>query len=91
MKPLLLIAALAALGACQRIERSAYPAEYRTAFITSCQVQGETEAHCLCVYDKVQANISQSDFEAMDLAAQSGESHPLAGQIAQYSAECRAS
>lgn len=91
MKRLLLIAALVAIAGCQRIERSAYPAEYRTAFITSCQVQGESEAHCLCVYDKVQANISQSDFEAIDLAAQAGETHPLQGQIAQYSAECRAS
>lgn len=84
-----MLVVVTALAGCERA--GAFPPQYRTAFLSSCQVQGESEAHCACVFDKVEQNISREDFEALDRAAQMGEAHPLASRIAEYSAECRAS
>ncbi|MGE3931160.1 MAG: hypothetical protein AB7G05_13435 [Hyphomonadaceae bacterium] len=89
IRVLLLSAAAATLVSCGRA--STYPPEYRAAFMSSCQVQGESQTHCACVLERLEQEIPAEEFAAADQVVQSGLSHPVAERIVALSAECRAS
>lgn len=83
-----LVAAVLLLAACGPANR--YPDAYKLNFMQSCQLNGSSEAHCTCIWNRVEAEIPVADFEAADAALRAGASHPIAAQISAFDAACRA-
>ena len=64
----LLTVALAACGdSTSGTVNIAYPAEVRNNFLTSCTAAGSSQATCECILTGLEANISLSDFVALEL------------------------
>lgn len=83
-----LLVALLTLAACGPSTR--YPAEYKENFEQSCRLNGSSEAHCACMWDRVEAEIPVAEFEAADAALRAGQPHPIATRIEAFDAACRA-
>jgi hypothetical protein len=67
-----------------------YPADYQTNFVQACQMNGSAEAHCQCVWAKVESEIPVTEFVAADAVLQAGQEHPIRAQILSFHEACRA-
>ncbi len=67
-----LVVAVLLLAACGPANR--YPDAYKLNFMQSCQLNGSSEAHCTCIWNRVEAEIPVADFEAADAALRAGAS-----------------
>ena len=89
MRAVLFTVAALALAACGAgAER--YPDSYRTNFVQACQMNGSSEAHCQCVWAKVESDVPVSEFVAADAALQAGQEHPVREQILAFHEACQA-
>lgn len=88
---MLLSAAFAAgLSACAP-QAPAYPEHYEFGFMQACESQGPVEGACACVWDKIEANVARSDFDALErMSAEERAASPLQHQIRGYVSECAA-
>jgi hypothetical protein len=78
------------LGACAP-QAPAYPDHYEFGFMQACEAQGPVEGACACVWEKIEANIARSDFDALErMSAEERAVSPLQQQITGYVSECAA-
>lgn len=91
MRSLMLIAAMAGLAACGPQQPQTYSADYERNFMTSCEAQGSSSALCGCTWDRIEAEVSPADFNALErLPGPEREAHPLSARIEQYVMACAA-
>lgn len=83
-----LLALLWSLGSGTR-EPETYPPDIARNFMIACEAQGSTNALCGCTWQKIELNISPSDFASLErLPARQRETHPLTAQINGYVEAC---
>jgi len=79
---------LLALAACNP-QPAAYPPDFERNFVMACEAQGSSNALCGCTWERIEANISPSDFQALErMPGPQRESHPLTAQINGYVEAC---
>lgn len=87
---LLATISLLALAACTQ-QPAAYTPDVERNFLVSCEAQGASAALCSCTWDRIEADISPSDFAALErLPGPQREDHPLTAQINGYVEACNA-
>lgn len=90
MRSLLGLCAILALSACGPAQ-TAFPPGVEQNFMLSCGRSGGAAALCACTWDKIEAEISPSDFIALErLPGPERENHAITRQIADMAAACYA-
>lgn len=90
MRRWLLLVPMLALTACNP-QPASYPPEYERNFMAACEARAASSSDevCGCVWDRIEAEISPSDFAAFErLPAATREAHPLTAQINGYIEAC---
>ena len=64
---LVTVALAACGGSTSETVNSAYPAEVRNNFLTSCTAAGSSRSTCECMLTELESNISLNDFVALEL------------------------
>lgn len=64
---LLTVVLAACGGSTSETVNSAYPAEVRNNFLTSCTAAGSSQSTCECILSGIEASITFSDFVALEL------------------------
>jgi hypothetical protein len=85
-----LVAALSllALAACNP-QPASYPPDFERNFMTACEAQGSSNALCSCTWDRIEAEVSPSDFAALErMPGPQREAHPLTARINGYVEAC---
>lgn len=91
MRYLLGLCAVFALSACGQAQIG-FPPGVEQNFMTSCERSGGASALCACTWDKIEAEISPSDFIALErLSGPERESHAITRQIADMAMACHES
>ncbi len=79
---------LLALAACNP-EPASYPPDFERNFVTACEAQGSSNALCGCTWDRIEAEISPSDFSALErMPGPQRDAHPLTTRINGYVEAC---
>ncbi len=90
MRALMALAVLA-LAACGPQADPGYTPEYSFGFTQSCTASSGSHELCACIWDKIEANVSRADFDALErMTPAEREAHPLNAQIQGYAVECAA-
>ncbi|MEZ5995009.1 MAG: hypothetical protein R3C25_04585 [Hyphomonadaceae bacterium] len=91
------IAALAlilavSLGVCERrAAEEGFSPDYRLNFVNACQAQGSGPEMCACAWDRIEAEVSRRDFDALErLPGPQRDADPLTARINQYVQACAA-
>jgi hypothetical protein len=90
MRQWLLLIPVLALAACNP-QPASYPPEVERNFTAACQARAASSSSevCGCVWDRIEAEISPSDFAALErLPGPQREAHPLTAQINGYIEAC---
>ncbi len=68
-----------------------YPPGMEMNFMRACEAASQIEGLCACTWDQIEANISPSDFAALDqMPGPERAAHPLTRQIEGYAMACHA-
>ena len=87
----LMALALLALAACGPQAEPGYTPEYAFGFTQSCTAQSGSHELCSCIWEKIEANVSRADFDALErMTPAEREAHPLNARIQGYALECAA-
>jgi|CXWL01.1.fsa_nt_gi hypothetical protein len=87
MRGVVLLAVLV-LAACQ--PSTQYPQETQDNFTNSCRLSGASEAHCGCVWARIEAEVPLEEFRAADETLRAGGQHPLSQRILAFNEACQA-
>ena len=91
MRSIFAVVLMLGLAACAPPAPASYPPQVEANFMRGCENRGATQSYCSCVWEKVEAQISPRDFEALErMPAAQRETHPLTRQIAGFAMECQA-
>ena len=90
MRALMALVVLA-LAACGPQAEPGYTPEYSFGFTQSCTARSGSHELCTCIWEKIEANVSRADFDALErMTPAEREVHPLNAQIQGYAVECAA-
>lgn len=82
---LALVAALAGCGA----PAAGYPPQYELNFVRACEAQNPPAGVCQCTWDKVEAQIPRSEFDAFErMPGAQRSSSPIQRQLQSFALEC---
>ena len=82
---LLLFISLAACGNAA----TGYPPQYELNFIRSCEAQNPPAGVCQCTWDKIEAQIPRSEFDAFErMPAAQRSSSPIQQRLQSFALEC---
>lgn len=82
---------LVALAACGPQAEPGYTPEYSFGFTQSCAAQSGSRELCTCIWEKIEANVPRSEFDALErLSPADRATHPMSRQIEGYAIECAA-
>ncbi len=88
MRRWLLLVSMLALAACNPQPVVYTPVSERN-FVTACEAGASSRAVCDCVWDRIESEISASDFAALERLPQDRrDAHPLMTQINGYMEAC---
>jgi hypothetical protein len=87
-----LVLALAAFALAACSPRSGeYPPDIEMNFMRACEAQSQVPGLCACTWDKIEAEVPVSDFQALELLPGPERlAHPLSTQISGYALACSA-
>lgn len=90
MRLILLLPVALGLAACAPPAPATYSPQVEANFLRACQSRNAPESYCSCVWEKVEAQISPRDFEALErMPAAQREASPVTRQIAGFAMECQ--
>lgn len=79
---------LATLSACG-IPSAGYPPQYELNFIRACEAQNPPTGVCQCTWDKIEAQIPRSEFDAFErMSASQRPSSPTQQRLTTFALEC---
>lgn len=92
LRGLAVLSLLLNLAACSPPAPQTYPPGYEISFMNACEPVSRVPGMCGCVWEQIEANISPSDFAALErLPGPEREAHRLTRQIEGYATACLAS
>jgi hypothetical protein len=68
--------------------QNGYTAEQGAAFSAQCESDGNTPAHCTCLWNRIQSGMSVQDYVALANAYGAQTVHPLMGRFELMIGEC---
>lgn len=91
MRTLLAALAVLTLAACGQ-RQEGYTEQYRYGVVSSCMQQpGATAAICNCYWDRIEAELPRSDFDAYErMTPAQRDASPLKARLAGYGHACAA-
>lgn len=87
IRGVLIASGLIGLAACGQ-ERG-YPPNYEFNFMQACEAQRPAAGVCSCIWDRIEAGVRRSDFEALErMSASERAESPVTAQIEGFALAC---